>query len=119
MAGQQRRVFESAVERHGTRERVPFGVYTFAIYQKDNAAAPAYSYAVRLRTPPPSPDTLRQYAWQDVSKTARDALTPGSGSEFAGGATFPMSWTSASGVPFVKKTNVQIRSTIGGARRYS
>ena len=26
-----------------------------------------------------------------------------------------MSWTSASGVPFVKKTNVQIRSTIGGA----
>ncbi|EKZ95679.1 hypothetical protein D769_28937 [Cupriavidus sp. HMR-1] len=93
----------------------PFGVYTFAIYQKDNAAAPAYSYAVRLRTPPPSPDTLRQYAWQEVSKTARDALTPGSGSEFAGGATFPMSWTSASGVPFVKKTNVQIRSTIGGA----
>ncbi|WER46054.1 hypothetical protein CupriaWKF_00225 [Cupriavidus sp. WKF15] len=96
----------------------PFSVYTFDIYRYDKTTTPwtpkqVYSYPVRLRTPPPAPDTLRQYAWQDVSKEARDLLTPGSSTTFTGGATFPMSWTSASGVPFVKKTNVQIRSTIG------
>ncbi|WP_026201306.1 hypothetical protein [Cupriavidus sp. UYPR2.512] len=91
----------------------PFSAYTFDIYQNGNTAAPAYSYTVRLRTPPPAPVTLRQYAWQDVSKAARDQLTPGSGTTFTGGSTFPMSWTSAANVPFVKRSNVQIRSTIG------
>ncbi len=92
----------------------PFSIYTFDIYQHGNTTSPAYSYQVRLRTPPPAPDTMRQYAWQDVSKAARDLLTPGTATTFTGGATFPMSWTSASGLPFVKKTNVQIRSTVGG-----
>jgi hypothetical protein len=92
----------------------PFSIYTFDVYQHGNTTSPAYSYQVRLRTPPPAPDTMRQYAWQDVSKAARDLLTPGTATTFTGGATFPMSWTSASGLPFVKKTNVQIRSTVGG-----
>lgn len=91
----------------------PFSVYTFNVYQKGIATTPAYSYTIRLRTPPPAPDTLRQYAWQDVSKAARDLLTPGTATTFTGGKTFPMSWTSVSGLPFVKKTNVQVRTTIG------
>lgn len=93
----------------------PFSVYTVDVYQHGNTAAPAYSHEIRLRTPPPAPDTLRQYAWQDVSKATRDLLIPSSGAAFTGGQTFPVSWTAASGVPFVKRANVQIRSTVGAS----
>lgn len=93
----------------------PFSVYTFDIYQNGNTATPAYSYTVRLRTPPPAPDTLRQYAWQEVGQATRDRLTPTSASAFTGGPTFQVNWTAASGVPFVKRSSVQIRSTVGGA----
>ncbi|WP_354684881.1 hypothetical protein [Cupriavidus necator] len=93
----------------------PFSVYTFDIYQGGNTATPARTYQVRLRTPPLAPESLRQYAWQEVSQTVRNLLTPGSGAAFTGGPTFPVSWTSAAGVPFVKRSSVQIRSTIGAA----
>ena len=92
----------------------PFSEYTMAIYQGGNQATPAYSYKVRLRTPSPSPDALRQYTWQEVSQTTRDILTPGTASTFAGGPTLPVTWTSKSGVPFVKRANVQIRATASG-----
>ncbi len=93
----------------------PFSVYTFDIYQNSVTSAPAYSYQVRLRTPAPAPETLRQYAWQQVSQTVRDQLMPTSGAPFAGGKTFTVTWTGVSGVPFVKKSNVQIRSVPAGA----
>ena len=92
----------------------PFSVYTFDIYQGGNTSQPAKSYTVRLRTPSPGPDALRQYTWQDVSQTTRDILTPGTASTFAGGATFPVTWTAKSGAPFVKRANVQIRATASG-----
>ncbi|KUE89939.1 hypothetical protein ASL20_05375 [Cupriavidus necator] len=91
----------------------PFSVYTFDIYQGGNTTTPAYTYQVRLRTPPPAPESLRQYAWQQVSQSVRDLITPTSATAFTGGPTFPVSWTSASGVPFVKRSNVQVRSTVG------
>ena len=92
----------------------PFSAYTIDIYQGGNTNLPAKSYTVRLRTPSPSPDALRQYTWQDVSQATRDILTPGTASTFAGGTTLPVTWTTKAGVPFVKKTNVQIRATASG-----
>ncbi|MGN5354012.1 hypothetical protein ACQ4P5_18515 [Ralstonia sp. L16] len=75
---------------------------------------PSKTYTVRLRTPSPSPDALRQYTWQDISQATRDILTPGTASTFAGGPTLPVTWTTKAGVPFVKRVNVQIRSTMSG-----
>lgn len=92
----------------------PFSAYTIDVYQNGDTAAPKLHYTVRLRTPSPLPDALRQYAWHDVAQSTRDALTPGSAGTFAGGATFPLSWTSKAGVPFVKRGNVQIRATAAG-----
>ncbi|RQS23428.1 hypothetical protein [Burkholderia sp. Bp8998] len=92
----------------------PFSAYTIDVYQNGNTAAPARHYTVRLRTPSPLPDALRQYTWHDVAQSTRDRLTPGSASTFAGGATFPLSWTSKAGLPFVKRGNVQIRATAAG-----
>jgi len=92
----------------------PFSAYTIDVYQNGNTAAPKLHYTVRLRTPSPLPDALRQYAWHDVAQSTRDALTPGSAGTFAGGTTFPLSWTSKAGVPFVKRGNVQIRATAAG-----
>ncbi|WP_296224288.1 hypothetical protein [Ralstonia sp. UBA689] len=99
----------------------PFSAYTIDIYQNGQpTATPAVpstltkTYTVRLRTPSPSPDALRQYTWQDVSQATRDILTPGTASTFAGGATLPVTWTTKAGVPFVKKANVQIRATASG-----
>lgn len=92
----------------------PFSAYTIDIYQNGNTSAPAKSYTVRLRTPPPTPDVLRQYQWQDVAQATRDVLTPGTASTFQGGANLPVSWTSKSGLPFVKRGNAQIRATASG-----
>ncbi|RQR32930.1 MULTISPECIES: hypothetical protein [unclassified Burkholderia] len=92
----------------------PFSAYTIDVYQNGNTAAPARHYTVRLRTPSPLPDALRQYAWHDVAQSTRDALTPGTASTFAGGTTFRLSWTSKAGLPFVKRGNVQIRATAAG-----
>ncbi|WP_096476427.1 hypothetical protein [Burkholderia stabilis] len=92
----------------------PFSAYTIDVYQNGNTAAPARHYTVRLRTPSPSPDALRQYAWHDLAQSTRDKLTPGTAGTFAGGATFPLSWTSKAGLPFVKRGNVQIRATAAG-----
>ncbi|TCW78935.1 hypothetical protein C5O80_31785 [Burkholderia sp. SRS-46] len=92
----------------------PFSTYTIDIYQNGNTAAPARHYAVRLRTPSPSPDALREYQWHDVAQSTRDRATPGTASTFAGGATFPLSWTSKPGLPFVRHGNVQIRATAPG-----
>jgi len=64
--------------------------------------------------PPPAPDTLHQYTWQDISQATRDILTPGTASTFAGGTTLPVTWTTKAGVPFVKRVNVQIRATASG-----
>jgi len=91
----------------------PFSEYTFAIYQNGNQVTPI-TYKVRLRTPPPAPDTLHQYTWQDISQATRDILTPGTASTFAGGTTLPVTWTTKAGVPFVKRVNVQIRATASG-----
>jgi len=93
----------------------PFSAYTIDIYEGGNTTTPAHNYTVHLRTPPPAPDTLRQYAWQKVGQETQDRLTPTAGAAFTGGPTFPVNWTGASGVPFVKRSNVQIRSTIGTA----
>ncbi|WP_321873660.1 hypothetical protein [Burkholderia ubonensis] len=92
----------------------PFSAYTVDIYQNGSTAAPAKSYTVRLRTPSPSPDALRQYQWHDPAQSTRDMLTPGTASTFAGGATFPLGWTSKAGLPFVKRANVQVRATAAG-----
>ncbi|UEP31724.1 MULTISPECIES: hypothetical protein [unclassified Burkholderia] len=92
----------------------PFSAYTIDVYQNGNTATPARHYTLRLRTPSPLPDALRQYAWHDVAQSTRDRLTPGTASTFAGGATFPLSWTSKAGLPFVKRGNVQIRATAAG-----
>ncbi|NIF43475.1 hypothetical protein F3J14_21795 [Burkholderia sp. Tr-862] len=92
----------------------PFSAYTIDVYQNGNTATPTRHYTLRLRTPSPSPDALRQYAWHDVAQSTRDRLTPGTASTFAGGATFPLSWTSKAGLPFVKRGNVQIRATAAG-----
>lgn len=92
----------------------PFSAYTIDVYQNGNTAAPARHYTVRLRTPSPSPDALRQYAWHDLAQSTRDKLTPGTAGTFAGGTTFPLSWTSKAGLPFVKRGNVQIRATAAG-----
>ena len=97
----------------------PFSAYTIDIYQNGNPATSTpsvrtHSYTVRLRTPSPSPTALRQYTWQDISQATRDILTPGTASTFAGGATLPVTWTTKAGVPFVKRVNVQIRSTMSG-----
>lgn len=92
----------------------PFSAYTVDIYQNGNTAAPAKHYTVRLRTPSPAPEQLRQYQWQQPAQASRDRLSPGTASTFAGGATFPLSWTSQSGVPFVRHANVQVRATASG-----
>ncbi len=92
----------------------PFSAYTIDVYQNGNTSTPARHYTVRLRTPSPSPDALRQYAWHDLAQSTRDKLTPGSAGTFAGGATFPLGWTSKTGLPFVKRGNVQIRATAAG-----
>lgn len=92
----------------------PFSAYTIAIYQGGVTSQPSKTYTVRLRTPSPSPDALRQYTWQDISQATRDILTPGTASTFAGGPTLPVTWTTKAGVPFVKRVNVQIRSTMSG-----
>ncbi|KUY55246.1 hypothetical protein [Burkholderia sp. RF2-non_BP3] len=92
----------------------PFSAYTIDIYQNGDTSAPARHYTVRLRTPSPLPDALRQYAWHDLAQSTRDSLTPGTASTFAGGATFPLTWTSKAGLPFVKRGNVQIRATASG-----
>ncbi|KAG8152590.1 hypothetical protein [Burkholderia catarinensis] len=92
----------------------PFSAYTIDVYQHGNTAAPARHYTVRLRTPSPLPDALRQYQWHDLAQSARDRLTPGNAGTFAGGATFQLGWTSKSGLPFVKRGNVQIRATAAG-----
>lgn len=97
----------------------PFSVYTVDIYQNGNPATNTpsvrtQSYPVRLRSPSPSPDALRQYTWQDVSQATRDILTPGTASTFAGGTSLPVTWTTKAGVPFVRKANVQIRATASG-----
>lgn len=92
----------------------PFSAYTVDIYQKGNTAAPAKHYTVRLRTPSPAPEQLRQYQWQQPAQASRDRLSPGTASTFAGGATFPLSWTSQAGVPFVRHANVQVRATASG-----
>lgn len=42
----------------------PFSAYTVDIYQNGNTAAPAKHYTVRLRTPSPAPEQLRQYQWR-------------------------------------------------------
>lgn len=92
----------------------PFSAYTVDIYQNGNTAAPAKHYTVRLRTPSPAPEQLRQYQWQQPAQASRDRLSPGTASTFAGGATFPLSWTSQAGVPFVRHANVQVRATASG-----
>ncbi|KVQ54921.1 hypothetical protein WT21_03905 [Burkholderia territorii] len=92
----------------------PFSAYTIDIYQNGDTSAPARHYTVRLRTPSPSPDALRQYAWHDLAQSTRDSLTPGTAGTFAGGRTFPLSWTSKAGLPFAKRGNVQIRATASG-----
>jgi len=92
----------------------PFSAYTIDVYQNGNTSTPARHYTVRLRTPSPSPDALRQYAWHDLAQSTRDKLTPGSAATFAGSATFPLGWTSKAGLPFVKRGNVQIRATATG-----
>ncbi|WP_175963305.1 hypothetical protein [Burkholderia pyrrocinia] len=92
----------------------PFSAYTIDLYQNGSTAAPAKSYTVRLRTPSPLPDALRQYQWHDPAQSTRDMLTPGTAGTFAGGATFPLGWTSKAGLPFVKRGNVQIRATPAG-----
>ena len=92
----------------------PFSAYTIAIYQGGVTSQPSKTYTVRLRSPSPSPTALRQYTWQDISQATRDILTPGTASTFAGGAILPVTWTTKAGVPFVKRTNVQIRATASG-----
>jgi len=92
----------------------PFSAYTIDLYQNGSTAAPAKSYTVRLRTPSPLPDALRQYQWHDPAQSTRDMLTPGTAGTFAGGATFPLGWTSKAGLPYVKRGNVQIRATPAG-----
>ncbi|RGE46568.1 hypothetical protein DZC30_01990 [Comamonas testosteroni] len=91
----------------------PLSAYTIQVYQNGNTSTPAYSYTVRVRSMPPQPELLRKYAWQSLSQATKDLLTPTSSTAFTGGLNFPVSWTSAADVPFVKKTSVQIRSTIG------
>jgi len=92
----------------------PFSAYTIDVYEGGNATTPAHSYTVRLRTPSPTPDALRGYAWQDPSQATLDTMTPGTASTFAGGPTFPVSWISKVGLPFVKHVNAQIRATASG-----
>nr|WP_282512585.1 hypothetical protein [Burkholderia cepacia] len=92
----------------------PFSAYTIDVYQNGNTSTPAKHYTVRLRTPSPLPDALRQYAWHDLAQSTRDKLTPGTAGTFAGGTTFPLAWTSKTGLPFVKRGNVQIRATAAG-----
>lgn len=91
----------------------PFSEYQIAVYQNGSLSTHK-TYKVRLRTPSPSPDALRQYTWHDISQATRDILTPGTATTFAGGPTLPVTWTTKAGVPFVKRVNVQVRSTASG-----
>ena len=53
----------------------PFSAYTIDVYQNGDTAAPKLHYTVRLRTPSPLPDALRQYAWHDVAHSTRSAVS--------------------------------------------
>lgn len=92
----------------------PLSVYTFKIYQNGVRSTPAYTYEVRVRSTPPLPDVLRRYSWQTINQETQARLIPTSNTAFTGGALFPVGWTSAANIPFVKKSTVQIRSTLGG-----
>ncbi|MEB0138866.1 MULTISPECIES: hypothetical protein [unclassified Undibacterium] len=93
----------------------PFSVYHIRTYQGGVKTVPSHNYEVLTQSAPATPTSLRSYRWQDASAATLAMLKPSSASAFAGGASFPVSWTGRDGVPAVTGATIQILTSKTGA----
>ena len=92
----------------------PFSQYTFKFYQSSNLTAPLYTHTTLIRTGLIAPADMRSYQWHDAAQATLNTLDPDNAAAYAGAATFPVTWTSKAGLPYVSNVNAQVVAGVNG-----